>query len=197
MPPPRIAIVGAGPAGLTLARLLQQGGLPCTIFELDDGQSARDQGGIVDLHPRSGQLALREADLSEDFQQLALPAGEAMKLMKSDGTICWDENNSKDALEGQPTRERPEIDRTALRRVLLDSLDPGSIQWDKKIVRVEPAGEKYDLHFTHGVETGFDLVVGADGAWSKVRPLLTDVRPHYSGITVIELRAKEISEKKQ
>jgi 2-polyprenyl-6-methoxyphenol hydroxylase-like FAD-dependent oxidoreductase len=195
---PRIAIIGAGPGGLTLARILQHNGMHCTIFELDQDRSTRDQGGIVDLHPESGQLALREAVLFEDFQKHALPAAEAMKLIKSDGRIFWDENDMKNVETGH-SRNRPEIDRAKLRDILLDSIQPDSIQWNRKLIRVESTNVpevKYNLHFADGLELGFDLVVGADGAWSKVRPLLTDQLPFYSGITVLDLKATEVSVKR-
>ena len=149
---------------------------------------------MVDLHLESGQLALREAGLFEDFQKHLLPGGaEAMKLVKSDGRVLWDENNMKNV----HSRDRPEIDRAKLRDILLDSIEPASIQWNRKLVRVEANKTQYDLHFTDGLEVGFDLVVGADGAWSKVRPLLTDQLPFYSGISGIELKAVEVSAKKQ
>jgi 2-polyprenyl-6-methoxyphenol hydroxylase-like FAD-dependent oxidoreductase len=199
MPIPRIAIIGAGPGGLTLARILQHNGMQCTIFELDQDRSTRDQGGIVDLHPESGQLALHEAGLFEDFQKHSLPGAEAMKLIKSDGRTFWDENDMK-RIETGHSRNRPEIDRATLRDILLDSVQPASIQWNRKLVRVESTKVpkiKYNLHFTDGLEVGFDLLVGADGAWSKVRTLLTDQLPFYSGITLIELKAVEVSTKKQ
>lgn len=198
MSTPRIAIVGAGPGGLTLASILQHNGMPCTLFELDRDRSSRDQGGIVDLHRETGQLALREAGLFEDFQKHSLPAAEAMKLVKSDGRVMWDENNPNDAGIDH-ARDRPEIDRSKLRDILLDSIQPDSIQWNKKLLRVEPTegpNVKYNLYFADGVEVDFDLVVGADGGWSRVRTLLTDQLPFYSGITVIELQATEVSAKK-
>src|SRR5579871_2778190 len=107
---PRIAIIGAGPGGLMLARLLQHNGMQCTIFELDQNSSTREQGGMVDLHPESGQLALHEAGLFQVFQKHSLPAAEAMKLIKSNGAICWDENDMSNPESGQ-LRDRPEIDR--------------------------------------------------------------------------------------
>lgn len=199
MPSTRIAIIGAGPGGLTLARLLQRNGMQCTVFELDKDRSVRDQGGIVDLHRETGQLALREAGLFDAFQKHSLPGAEAMKLLKSDGKVFWDENNSSNADIGN-SGDRPEIDRAKLRDILLDSIHPDSILWNKKLLHVEPTKTSditYNLHFADGVESGFDLVVGADGAWSKVRPLLTDQLPFYSGITMIELRAMEVSAKKE
>src|SRR5450432_3199784 len=168
MSAPRIAIIGAGPGGLTLSRILQHNGMQSTIFELDRDRSTRDQGGMVVLHPQSGQLALREAGLFEDIQKHARPGAEAMKLIKSDGRVFWDENDIKNFGAGH-SRDGPEIDRTALRDILLDSIEPASIQWNRKLVRVESVKDTkttYNLHFADGVEVGFDLVVGADGAWS-------------------------------
>lgn len=182
-----------------LARILQHNGMQCTIFELDQDRTSREQGGMVDLHADSGQLALREADLFEEFQKHSLPTAEAQKLIKSDGRVLWDENDTNTAETG-PSRNRPEIDRSALRDILLDSIQPDSIHWNRKLVRVEPVNVPkfgYNLHFTDGPEVGFDLVIGADGAWSKVRPLLTGEVPFYSGISGIELKAAEVSEKKQ
>lgn len=182
-----------------LASLLQHNGMNCTVFELDKDRSTRSQGGIIDLHPESGQLALREAGLFDEFEKHLLPGAEAMKLIKSDGTVRWDEN-SMEGVEAGSARNRPEIDRTTLRIILLDSIDPASIQWGRKLVRVEAnanSTDEYTLHFTDGREEGFDLVVGADGAWSKVRLLLTDQLPIYSGITLLDMKAEEVSTKKQ
>ncbi|KAM0316928.1 hypothetical protein ACHAO8_002731 [Botrytis cinerea] len=201
MPAPKIAIAGAGPGGLILARLLQHNGIQCTVFELDANRDARSQGGIIDLHADMGQRAIREAGLMEEFQKHSLPDADSMKLVKADGTVAWDENNKNDESDSiRQARDRPEIDRARLRDILLDSVEPDSIRWNSKIVSVEPNESnpaQFDLHFADQVAEGFDLVIGADGAWSKVRRLVSAQVPEYSGVSMVELTARNVSEKKQ
>lgn len=204
MPAPKIVIIGAGPSGLLLARLLQVNSIPCTIYELEASRHERNQGGTLDLHPRAGQAALKAAGLFEEFLKYSRPEGEAMKLIKPDGSVLWDDNATvtsqaaQKELEGEG-RDRPEIDRVKLRDILLDSLDEGTVKWGKKVMRVEPdpsAQGKHTIVFADfTTETSIDLLVGADGAWSKVRPLLTDEKPFYSGITSIELWALDVDAK--
>ena len=55
---PRIGIVGAGPAGLVVARILQMNGIPFTLFERDSSAVSRAQGGVLDMHPEGGAVRL-------------------------------------------------------------------------------------------------------------------------------------------
>ncbi|WP_069884170.1 FAD-dependent oxidoreductase [Streptomyces luteocolor] len=182
--PPRIAIVGAGPGGLICARVLQRHGIPVTVHDLDASRGARDQGGTLDMHPGSGQEALRAAGLWDDFRSLARPEGQRIRLFGRDGGLLFDAK--PDAAD--PAEGNPEIDRGVLRGLLLDSLEPGTVRWGHKLTRAEPLGADgaHRLHFADGTTADTDLVVGADGAWSAVRPLLSGARPAYTGVTFVE-----------
>ena len=193
---PKIGLVGAGPASLTLANILQKHSIPFIIFE--SASELRTQGGSLDLHPESGQLAIKEAGLWEPFAKHARPESDCMKVVTLDGEILWDENGAdkQNVKEDEKFEGRPEIDRMALATLMFENLKEGSVQFEKKLKEVVPSTEgegKYDLHFSDGTkEPGFDLVVGGDGAWSKVRKLLTDQMPEYSGIASITVSCKDV-----
>ncbi|KAG8678322.1 hypothetical protein FRC09_019930 [Ceratobasidium sp. 395] len=182
---PRIAIIGAGPGGLTLACLLRRSSIFPSIYERDPSADYRPQGGTLDLHYHSGQQALRDAGLWEEFLKHARYDAQVMKIFtKSLDLVFEDQPPPEDKAEDS----RPEIDRAALRGILLQVIGEKNINWSYTLVSVEPvANNKFDLHFRDGkVETGFDFVVGADGAWSRVRPLLTSIAPFYSGVSSFE-----------
>lgn len=184
---PRIAIIGAGPGGLTLARILHLSGIHATVFEREEGPLARPQGGTLDLHEDSGQLAVQRAGLDSEFQRIARYDDQGSRLLDKTGRVLFEE---PDASAGN----RPEVDRTALRDMLLASLPAGCVQWGRALsdMRLQEGG-RWNLSFTGGSEAGpFDLVVGADGAWSRVRPLLSPYKPQYSGLTFIEFGIDDV-----
>ncbi|MGW8376490.1 NAD(P)/FAD-dependent oxidoreductase [Streptomyces sp. ODS28] len=175
-----IAVVGGGLGGLTLARVLHVNGIEAAVYDRDASRDARAQGGMLDIHEESGQAALRAAGLYEEFRRRVLPGGEALRILDRHGTVHWEE-----ADEGDGTR--PEIDRGDLRDLLLDSLPAGTVRWGAKAesVRTLPDG-RHAVTLADGSSFTADLLVGADGAWSVVRPLLSSARPAYAGISFVE-----------
>ncbi|MFJ5849192.1 FAD-dependent oxidoreductase [Streptomyces sp. NPDC092903] len=176
-----IAIVGAGPGGLALARVLHVNGIDATVYERESSRDARGQGGMLDIH--SGQRALREADLIDRFHALARGEGQDMRLLEPDGTLLLQEDTPDDA-----PSERPEIDRADLRDLLLDSLPEGTVRWGHAF----ESADNGLLRFAGGGSAPYDLLVGADGARSRVRPLLTDARPAHIGQNVVEIGIPDI-----
>ncbi|MFB6718851.1 FAD-dependent oxidoreductase [Kribbella sp. NPDC056345] len=176
----RIAIIGAGLGGLTAARVLQVNGIEAALFELEPSAAARVQGGMLDIHEESGQRALHAAGLYDDFRQIIHEGGEAMRVVGRDGTVHV-------ATEDDGNGGRPEVDRGDLRKLLLDSLPDGAIHWGKKVVGARPLdGGRHQVSFADGSTITTDLLIGADGAWSRVRSLVSDAVPTYTGISFAE-----------
>ncbi len=177
----QIAIVGCGPGGLTLARLLQTKGASVKVYERDHNSDARAKGATLDLHDESGLKAIREAGLMAEFMANYRPGADHLRIVNKNGNIVIEDNvNRGDELS------RPEIDRGPLQKILLDSLQPDTVVWDSQFVALHPQDNSWRLEFKNGTSAYADLVIAADGANSKIRPYVTPVKPFYSGVTMVE-----------
>ena len=185
----RISIIGAGPGGLTCARILQRHGIAVTVYDRDVEAGSRNQGGSLDLHEDDGQIALREAGLLDEFFALARFDGQEMREMDTTGRILAHHVPAEDETA------TPEIDRGQLRDLLLNSLEPDTVQWGRALESMSgpvdermhgPVDRSRVLTFTDGTRIETDLVIGADGAWSRVRTALSAATPEYSGVSFLE-----------
>jgi 2-polyprenyl-6-methoxyphenol hydroxylase-like FAD-dependent oxidoreductase len=177
----RISVIGAGPGGLLCARILQRHGLSVTVHERDTDRHARDQGGSLDLHADNGQVALREAGLLDAFLRQARPEGQEMRRFDPNGRLTGHLVPEPDELF------KPEIDRGRLRDLVLDSLRPGTVRWGQALAGIAGAGDgPRRLHFADGTSVETDLVIGADGASSRVRQAVSPAVPRYTGISFLE-----------
>lgn len=177
----QIAIVGGGPGGLTLARILQMNGAGVKVYERDVNRNVRVQGTTLDLHHDSGLKALRKAGLMDAFNANYRPGADKLCVTDKHANILLDEFSIE---EGESSR--PEIDRGPLRDILLDSLQPGTVVWDSNFALLERQASSIKIEFKNGTTAYADLVIAADGANSRIRPYITAVKPFYAGVTAVE-----------
>jgi 2-polyprenyl-6-methoxyphenol hydroxylase-like FAD-dependent oxidoreductase len=178
----RIAVIGAGPGGLLCARVLQRHGIDVAVYDTDASIHARDPGGTLDLHADTGQIALHDAGLFDEFLALSRPEGQAKSRVDQHGTVI------SAFTPGDDDVAAPEIDRGQLRALLAENVEPGTVRWDHKLLAATPLGDgTHRLEFANGTTTEVDLVIGADGAWSRVRRLVSDAVPRYTGVSFLDV----------
>ncbi len=175
-----IAIIGGGLGGLTLARVLHVHGIAAAVYEAESSPDARGQGGLLDIHQYNGQLALKAAGLFEEFRKLIQAEAESQCVLDKDANVLLYEPDKGNG-------GRPEVPRGDLRRILLESLPGGTVRWGHKATAVFAlGGGRHEVTFANGSTVTTGLLVGADGAWSRVRPLLSSAKPAYVGTAFIE-----------
>lgn len=174
-----IAIIGAGPAGLALARLLQQRGARVAVYERETAAAWGARGGSLELQQAAGLKAMEATGLLEQMELVHRPESARLKMYDKYKALI---------LEIPPAAAggyEPEADRKDLYRVLSASLEPGTVHWAYHFKTLVVNEGRYELRFEHQEPVIADIVIGADGAQSRLRPFLTPVKAAYSGTTLI------------
>ncbi|BFO68563.1 NAD(P)/FAD-dependent oxidoreductase [Chryseobacterium sp. KCF3-3] len=175
----KVAIIGAGPVGLTMAVLLQQKGVEVNVYERDLNAQTRVWGGTLDLHKESGQKAMKKAGLLDQYYAAALPMG--IKIADEQGNILFTKE-----ITPENQYDNPEINRNHLREMLLGSLADDTVIWDMNFTGMEENNGQWLLHFKDKPDVTADLVIGANGGMSKVRKYVTEAEVEETGTFIIQ-----------
>ncbi|WP_433559220.1 FAD-dependent oxidoreductase [Pseudonocardia xinjiangensis] len=187
-----ITIIGAGLAGLTLARVLHVHGIASTVYEGETSPMGRTQGGQLDIHDFNGQVALQECQLYDEFRSIVNMGAEAMRFFGPDAELVGE-------IPDDGELSNPEVLRGELRRILIESLPPGTIRWNHKVASITAgAGQgQHTVNFANGSSFDTDVLIGADGAWSRVRKYLNGAEPEYTGTVWVETFLHDVEQRHQ
>jgi 6-hydroxynicotinate 3-monooxygenase len=170
---PRIAIIGAGLGGPSAAALLQRAGYEVKVYEQSPSFSRIGAG--INLSPnctrvlnrigvgqplaragaRTTHWVSREWDTGEIL--LDYPMGEALEKHYGAPYLC--------------------VHRGDFHALLLEAVEPGTIQFGKRLDGLEQKGGSVTMAFADGSRAEADLVIGADGVRSRCRELLVGLKP--------------------
>jgi 2-polyprenyl-6-methoxyphenol hydroxylase-like FAD-dependent oxidoreductase len=156
------------------------------LYERDFDKNARVQGSPLDLHEESGLAAIRQAWLLDEFKQNFLPRADRKLITNERAEIFFSDHDTKPEENFGSDHFRPEIDRGTLRKILLESLQPETVVWDSQLISLEAQHAGWQVHFKNGESVYADVVIAADGANSKVRPYITNIKAFYTGISMLE-----------
>jgi 2-polyprenyl-6-methoxyphenol hydroxylase-like FAD-dependent oxidoreductase len=177
---PKIVIIGGGIAGLTAAVAMARKGLDAEIYE--QASELKEVGAGVGLWGNAFR-ALRAIGLADEVVRLAgEPAGSGVK--RPDG--AWLLYQPYEIMQKRWGAGFASVHRAELHRLLADQLDPSAIHLDARCTGISEAGNVVQARFADGREVEADILVGADGAHSVVRPTLLGPSPiRYRGYTTV------------
>jgi salicylate hydroxylase len=176
----RVAIVGGGIGGLVLALALRERGIGFEVYEQAD--ELREIGAAVALSA-NGTRELRRLGLVDQVEAVSVIPSALVIRRWDTGEIIADHPIGRDgtyeATFGAPYYG---VHRVALLQALADRLAGDGLNLGRRCVGVEERRSGAELRFADGTSAPADVVVGADGVHSVIRPHVGgDVRGSFSG----------------
>ena len=170
----KIAIVGGGIGGLTAALALSESAHDITVFERSAG--IREIGAGVQISPNAGRL-LHSLGLGAPYSEISVhPHRVVLRRWEDDSIIrATDLDESFISQHHVPLAN---VARNELVEILGDAVAARSnvaMKFSAHVVAVEPGNSASVVRFSDGSSQSFDIVIGADGIHSVVRPCVGGV----------------------
>jgi salicylate hydroxylase len=166
----RVLVAGGGVGGLCLAQGLRQAGVDVAVYERDSSPDIRRQGYRIHIDAHGGEALRRclPAPLYELYLATSNRAGTP-RLAGYDTNLNEVFGFDVPMPDGGPERWNTAVNRLTLRQILLTGLDE-TVHFGHTVAGAERTSERVRLRFTDGSTADGDVLIGADGINSVVRP---------------------------
>ena len=177
----KIAIVGGGIGGLTAALALSQNPHDITVFERSAG--IREIGAGVQISPNAGRL-LHSLGLGAAYSEISVnPHRVVLRRWEDDSIIRA--TDLDESFISQHQVPLANVARNELVEIIGNAVAARAnvtLKFSTHVVAVEPGESSSVVLFSDGSSQTFDIVIGADGIHSVVRPCVGGVdKPRFSG----------------
>ena len=173
----RVAVAGAGIAGLTFAAALHRAGIDCHVYE--QAEQLTEVGAGVQVAPNATRL-LHRLNLGDLLQTVAV-VPQAIEMRRWDDGTLLQRTPLANVCSQRFGAPYYTVHRADLHSCLISLVPPDRVHLGARLDAVTQTPDEARLHLADGTTVTADLVVGADGIHSIARGQIAVDRPKYSG----------------
>ena len=176
----KVAVIGGGIGGLVLALALRERGISFELYE--QAGELREIGAAVALSG-NGTRELRRLGLGDQVEAVSvIPSALVIRRWDTGEIIAENPIGRDGAYEATFGAPYYGVHRVALLQALADRLGGEGLHLGQRCVAIEERRGRSEVHFAGGASASADVVVGADGVHSVIRPHVAgEVRGRFSG----------------